>query len=110
MSIYSHIHSKGALLTTRGNKGDTLWHLAAYYGQLKVCKWLRKQNAFEVAKLLTLEDQSVMHTAARRSELEILQYMQDTVGYDVRKKDKAGLNVYKSIPRFGDDKGWSKLF
>ena len=97
------------MLTTRGNKGDTLFHLAAYYGQLKVCKWLRKQNATEVAKLLTIEDQSVMHIAAKRSELEVLQYMQDIVGYDVRKQDKAGMNVYKCIPRFGDDKGRSKL-
>ena len=97
------------MLTTTGNKGDTLWHLAAYYGQLKVCKWLRKQNVFDVAKLLTSDDQSVMHLAAKRGELEILQYMQDTVGYDVRIKDKAGLNVFKSIPRFGDDKGQPKL-
>ena len=47
----------------------------------------------------------MMHVAAKRSELEILQFMQDIVGYDVRIQDKAGLNVFKSIPRFGDDKG-----
>ena len=81
-----------------------MFHLAATNGQMKVVKWLINKGAHEVAKGVDEKQRTVMHVAAKRGELEILSFLQDAVGYDLRATDCEGQSVLRVIPRFGDDK------
>ena len=61
-----HTTCPGASLSTVGNNNDTLFHLAAFNGQLKVVRWLVKMGAKDVAKVADKQQRTVMHIAVSR--------------------------------------------
>ena len=61
-----YITCPGASLSTVGNNNDTLFHLAAFNGQLKVVRWLVKMGAKDVAKVADKQQRTVMHIAVSR--------------------------------------------
>ena len=97
LELLSH---NGASVTTKGLKGDTLYQLAASNGHLTVVKWLLKNELVDVPDIT---GNTAVHVAARRSEPDILKFLDVSMGCDFRQRNSDGQTPYDCIPRFGDD-------
>jgi hypothetical protein len=98
----------GGSISTRGPKGDTLFHLAAYNGHLSTMKWLKSNGI--LPESVDMYGQTAMHVACRRAELEVLVYLDEAIMADFTQQDFDGLSPLECIPRYGkDDEEKSKL-
>lgn len=98
------LQSYGGKLSTRGPRGDTLYHLAAYNGHLTTMQWLKENSGGGVVFIESLDmyGQSVVHIAARRGELAVLQYLQHEVRAELfTQEDFDGRMPVDCIPRRG---------
>jgi ankyrin repeat protein len=94
------LNQNGGSLYSKGQRGDSLYQLAAQNGHLHVLKWLFK-NGLE--DLPDTTGNTAVHVAARRSESDILKYLDVNMGANFRLKNADGQTPYDCVPRFGDD-------
>src|SRR4051812_40696772 len=78
----------GGLLSSRGSKGDTLFHLASYNGHVACLRWLHTQGI--VTEAVDILGQTALHVAARRGELKVLRYLHDKLKLDHTQLDFDG--------------------
>lgn len=105
------IHQHGGHLLTRGPKGDTLLHLAAYNGNVDTMKWLLQGDVagasrFTLLQAVDIYGQNVVHIAARRGELAVLRYLYDDSGIgesSFTQEDFDGRLPVECIPRRGPE-------
>ena len=91
-----------ASISSRGLKGDTLFHLAASNGFVETMRLLHKSGILPEA--VDMLGQSVCHVAARRGEFKVLEYLHDELGFtfdDFLQENFDGQNCYDVIPRRG---------
>jgi ankyrin repeat protein len=89
-------------LSTRGPKGETLFHLAAYNGHVSTMIWLHSQGILPEA--VDIYGQTAAHIAARRGEVLVLQYLHEHLGMDVLyAEDFDGRTPIECIPRRGPE-------
>ena len=91
----------GGSIGTRGPKGDTLFHLAAYNGHLPALKWLQSNGILPEAVDMT--GQTAVHVACKRGEPQDLAYLSEEFNADFLQLDFDGLSPIDCIPRFGED-------
>jgi ankyrin len=92
--------SHGGSLSTRGLRGDTLFHLAGYNGHIETMRWLHKQGVLPEA--VDLMGQSVIHIAARRGEINVLKYLYEQLNMNgFLQEDFDGKTPLDVIPRRG---------
>eukprot|EP00596_Hydrurales_sp_CCMP1899_P005212 CAMPEP_0119052398 /NCGR_PEP_ID=MMETSP1177-20130426/73701_1 /TAXON_ID=2985 /ORGANISM="Ochromonas sp, Strain CCMP1899" /LENGTH=724 /DNA_ID=CAMNT_0007031951 /DNA_START=2705 /DNA_END=4879 /DNA_ORIENTATION=- len=99
--MLSMVLQAGGSISTRGAKGDTLFHLAAYNGHLSTMKWLKSNGI--LPESVDLYGQTAMHIACRRAELEVLIYLNEAIEADFTQQDFDGLSPLECLPRFGKD-------
>eukprot|EP01031_Cornospumella_fuschlensis_P025898 gene25898-31275_t len=98
--VLSLLHSSGGELSSRGPKGETLFHLAAYNGHVPTLRWLHAAGLLPEA--VDIYGQTAAHVAARRGELAVLQYLHGELGVDVVDcEDFDGRKPIECIPRRG---------
>lgn len=96
------LFSNGASISTRGLRGDTLFHLAGYNGHIETMKWLQKKGILPEA--VDLMGQTVIHVAARRGEFKVLKYLYEELRMSgFLQEDFNGLTPIECIPRRGGD-------
>lgn len=91
-----------ANISSRGLKGDTLFHLAAANGFVETLKLLHLCGILPEA--VDCLGQTVVHVASRRGEIKVLEYLHDELGFtykDFLQEDFDGRNSYDVIPRRG---------
>jgi len=91
-----------ANISSRGLKGDTLFHLAAGNGFVETMKLLHLCGILPEA--VDSLGQTVVHVASRRGEIKVLEYLHDELGFtysDFLEEDFDGRNSYDVIPRRG---------
>ena len=96
------LHEHGGSISSRGQRGDTLYHLAAGNGHIQVLQWL-SENVFRGAGLagdcVDMYGQTAAHVAARRGECEVLRYLYHTLNVDVMQEDFDGRTPLECIPK-----------
>eukprot|EP01033_Poteriospumella_lacustris_P000878 gene878-631_t len=100
------IHQHGGSLSTRGPKGDTLFHLAAYNGHVETMQWLLHTQQRLLPAAVDRYGQTVVHVAARRGELKVLQFLYHDAGIDealFTQEDFDGQTPVDCIPRRGPE-------
>lgn len=98
--MLSLLHTSGGELSSRGPKGETLFHLAAYNGHIPTLRWLHTAGLLPEA--VDMYGQTSAHVAARRGELAVLQYLHEELGMDVIDcEDFDGRKPIECIPRRG---------
>lgn len=91
-----------ANISSRGAKGDTNFHLSAANGFVETMKLLHSCGILPEA--VDSNGQTVAHIAARRGEINVLQYLHDQLGFtyhDFLSENFDGQNCYDVIPRRG---------
>ena len=91
-----------ANISSRGLKGDTLFHLASANGFVETLKLLHLYGILPEA--VDSLGQTCAHVASRRGEIEVLKYLHDELGFtydDFLQEDFDGRNSYDVIPRRG---------
>jgi len=91
-----------ASVSSRGLKGDTLFHLAASNGFVDTMRLLHKCGILPEA--VDINGQTCLHIAARRGEIKVLEYLHDDLGFtydDFLQENFDGQNCYDVIPRRG---------
>jgi hypothetical protein len=91
-----------ANISSRGLKGDTLFHLAAANGFVETLKLLHLCGILPEA--VDCLSQTVVHVPSRRGEIKVLEYLHDQLGFtyeDFLQEDFDGRNSYDVIPRRG---------
>jgi ankyrin repeat protein len=78
LPLMEALFAVGAVLTSRGQHGDTLVHLAALNGHPKVIQWLQDRGCPPEA--VDARGQTALHVAARRGELQTT-YITDNIKY-----------------------------
>jgi ankyrin repeat protein len=88
---------------TRGPKGDTLYHLAAYNGHLDTLAWLQVHGIVPTA--VDLQGQTAVHVACRRCEPDVLLYLHRVMGLTAAflDLDFDGKTPVECIPRFSSE-------
>jgi hypothetical protein len=99
--MLSLVLQAGGSISTRGPKGDTLFHLAAYNGHLSTMKWLKSNGI--LPESVDSYGQTAMHVACRRAELEVLIYLDEAIEADFTQQDFDGLSPLECLPRFSQD-------
>ena len=90
----------GGLLSSRGPKGDTLFHLAAYNGHVETMKWLHSVGILPEA--VDMFGQTVAHVAARRGEINVLKYLHYELNMNIfEQEDFDGRTPLQCIPKRG---------
>lgn len=94
------LESHGGSISSRGPKGDSLYHLAAYNGHIDTMRWLQSKGIFTEG--LDIFGQNVVHIAARRGEISVLKYLQDEIRIELfTQEDFDGRIPQDCIPRRG---------
>lgn len=95
------LRQHGGSIESKGPKGDSLFHLAAYNGHLDTMKWLHT-NGIDTSAVDQL-GQSAVHIAAKRGEPHILLYLRDEVHADFTLLDNDNRGPGDCIPRYAED-------
>ncbi len=103
--ILELLHDFGGNISSRGPKGDTLFHLAGYNGHVLTMKWLHAKGILPEA--VDLHGQTVVHLAARRGEFGVLQYLYEELHVDaalfLTQEDFDGRTALDCLPRHGPE-------
>jgi Ankyrin repeats (3 copies) len=86
-------------ISSKGPRGDSLFHLAAHNGHVTTMKWLHTHGIFPEG--LDMLGQSVVHVAARRGELEVLKYLHMELDLSFMEADFEGQLPIDAVPRRG---------
>jgi hypothetical protein len=86
----------GGSVNSRGNQGDSLFHLAAHNGHFKAMRWLASCGIEK--EILDNFGQTAVHVAAKRGELEILVYLHEELQADFTIQDCNGLSPLELVP------------
>ena len=97
LDIIKFLVRNGAVPTTRGKRGDTLFHVAGGNGHVHVLRWLADQGLMHT--LLDKYGQSVAHVAARRGEVAVLRYLHDHLHMSLHEEDFDGLTPIQHVPK-----------
>jgi len=100
--VLSLIHEHGGEISTRGPKGDTLYHLAASNGHVNVLTWLTEHvycGAGIAGDAVDMFGQTAAHVAARRGEVAVLRYLHGELGVDVLQEDFDERTPLEVIPK-----------
>lgn len=100
--MLSLVHEHGGEISSRGPKGDTLYHLAASNGHVNVLIWLTEhvyRGAGLAGDAVDMYGQTAAHVAARRGEAAVLRYLHETLGVDVLQEDYDGRTPLEVIPK-----------
>eukprot|EP01032_Pedospumella_encystans_P007541 gene7541-9038_t len=100
--MLSLIHEHGGEISSRGPKGDTLYHLAASNGHVNVLTWLTEhvyRGAGIAGDAVDMFGQTAAHVAARRGEVAVLRYLHGELGVDVLQEDFDGRTPLEVIPK-----------
>ncbi len=102
VELLTLIHEHGGEISSRGPKGDSLYHLAASNGHIAVFDWL-SEHVYRAAGLagdcVDMFGQTPAHVAARRGEVEVLRYLHFQMGVDVMQEDFDGQTPLEGIPK-----------
>ena len=85
----------GGPLDSKGNSGDTLYHLACLDGHVEVIDWLFQRGLS--LEVVDIQGQSPLHVAARRCEMEALLRLID-LGLDFEAQDYSGRSPFDCVP------------
>jgi ankyrin repeat protein len=97
LDIMTLLRENGASVSTRGKKGDDLYHLAAYNGHTHVMQWLSSIGLLHTN--VDLYGQTCAHVAARRGEVSILKYLHESLHMTLMQEDFEGKTPLDHIPR-----------
>ncbi len=89
----------GGQLSSRGPKGDTLFHLAAYNGHVSTLQYLHEKGILPEA--VDILGQTAVHVAARRGEIKVLMYLHEQLNIDFNQLDFDGRLPVECVPRGG---------
>ncbi|XP_065346536.1 serine/threonine-protein phosphatase 6 regulatory ankyrin repeat subunit B-like [Cloeon dipterum] len=89
MAKIVHSNDKG-LLNKYGEHGRSTIHVAAFYADLEMCKWLLSEGADVRALTENENEQNVLHCAAYNTShgTELVQFFVSNFDFDVKAKDK----------------------
>ena len=92
----------GGSMQSKGPNGDSLLHLSTLNGHLFCIQWLISQGIS--TRVLDGRGQNIVHIAARRCEVKILEYLlEHHPEIDFLSKDYIGATPYDCIPRTSAD-------
>jgi ankyrin repeat protein len=97
LDILKILFAAGASLTTRGKRGDTLFHLAAANGHVSIMEWLTSVGVMH--NMVDLAGQTCAHVAARRGEVAVLRYLELKHDMDFNQKDFDDETPLEKIPK-----------
>lgn len=97
LDILKFLFEAGASLTTRGKRGDTLFHLAAANGHVSVMEWLTSVGVMH--NMVDLTGQTCAHVAARRGEVGVLRYLELKHDIDFNQKDFDDETPLDKVPK-----------
>jgi len=101
-TVLTLVHEHGGEISSRGPKGDTLYHLAASNGHINVFEWLAEhiyRGAGLAGDTVDMHGQTPAHVAARRGEVEVLKYLHHNLGVDIMQEDFDGRTPLEVIPK-----------
>ena len=99
VNMLSMLLKHGGRLSSRGPKGDTLFHLASYNGHVSTLQWLHEKGILPEA--VDILGQTAVHVAARRGEFKVLQYLHESLNMDFNQLDFDGRLPLECVPRGG---------
>ncbi len=91
----------GGNVHTRGPNGESLLHIASYYGHLDIVKYLINHNNIPTS---TVDNQgrTLLHIAASNGKIDILKYCHVTLNLDFTIKDYNQFTPMDCIPNKQD--------
>jgi ankyrin repeat protein len=101
------LHHFGGRVNSRGPKGDSLVHLAAYNGGVKAIRWLVEFGAVPFS--VDMHGQHAGHYAARRCNLECVVFLLEDLKLDFKEEDFDGMTPYALLPRVASNEETVKM-
>jgi hypothetical protein len=97
LQIMKILYERGASIYTRGEKGDTIFHLASGNGHVTVLEWL-SQIGFN-SNVVDMYGQTPSHFAARRCEVDVLRYLHYSLHFPLNEEDFDGRTPLDLVPK-----------